>query len=203
MRRDGRDLVAEWQAAAGRAYVWSRAQLDAIDPAATRQLLGLFEPSHMRFETERAADRAGEPSLAEMTTAAIRVLSRDPDGFVLLVEGGRIDHAHHLGSAWRALTETIALSDAVRAALASVDLAETLVVVTADHDHTLAFGGYPTRGNPILGTVVANDSRGVPAGPARDAAGRPYTALSYANGPGHLAATNLQPAGPKRYPHAA
>lgn len=47
-----------------------------------------------------------------------------------------------------------------------------------------------------------NDARGEPkTGFARDAGGRPYTTLGYGNGPGHVAASDKQPAGPKRYPH--
>jgi alkaline phosphatase len=186
-RADGRDLAAMWQAARpGRAYVWNRAQLQGIDLAKTRQILGLFEPSHMHYETDRARDRAGEPSLAEMTRFAIDRLSRSKKGFVLLVEGGRIDHGHHAGSAYLGLHEAIAFSQAVDAALSRVKLSETLIVVTADHSHTLTLGGYPTRGNPILGLVHGNDEHGEPIQePMRDANGRPFTALSYANGPGY------------------
>jgi alkaline phosphatase len=116
-----------------------------------------------------------------------------------MVEGGRIDHGHHLGNAYRALTETIELSNAVRAALAKVDLEETLVVVTADHGHTLMIGGSPTRGNPILGKVVENDEHGDPLHEvATDSTGAAYTTLSYANGPGYPGATDTQPEGPKR-----
>ena len=131
-----------------------------------------------------------------MTRAAIRRLSREDRGFVLVVEGGRIDHAHHQGNAWRALTDTIAFSDAVRAALALVDLDDTLVVVTADHSHVLTFAGYPARGNPILGLV-----RGPDGEPARDALGLPFTTLSYANGPGYTGASDRQPEGAKRHRH--
>ena len=73
------------------------------------------------WETDRAADEAGEPSLAEMTGLAIDLLSKDEDGFFLMVEGGRIDHGHHAGNAERALTDTIAFSDAVRVALEKTD----------------------------------------------------------------------------------
>ena len=119
-RADGRDLIATWQAARpGRAYVWNRAQLSALDLAKTQQILGLFEPSHMQYEAERARDAAGEPSLAEMTGVALDRLARNKKGFVLLVEGGRIDHGHHAGSAYLALHDAVALSAAVDAALAT------------------------------------------------------------------------------------
>jgi alkaline phosphatase len=200
-RADGRDLAAAWQAARpGRAFVWNRAGLDALDPAGTRQVLGLFEPSHMQYEKQRA--RESEPSLAELTEVAIDRLARHRAGFVLLVEGGRIDHGHHASSAYFALHEAIALSAAVDAALKRVDLRETLVVVTADHSHTFTFAGYPTRGNPILGLVRGNDERGDPARePMLDASGKPYTTLGYSNGPGYTGASDQQAEGPKRFPH--
>ncbi len=116
LRLDGRDLIEEWKRAhPNGAYVWNTHQFNAA--AGAPALLGLFEPSHMQFEHDRDRHPNGEPSLAEMTRTAIQSLSRDPHGFVLMVEGGRIDHAHHAGNAYRALDETIALSDAVRAAV--------------------------------------------------------------------------------------
>lgn len=185
-RSDGRDLIAAWQQRHPHgAYVWNAAQLAAAPT--TAPLLGLFEPSHMRWEDQRGHDRAGEPSLAEMTRAAIMRLADSDHGFVLLVEGGRIDHANHAGNAFRALNETIALSDAVEAALALTSRTETLILVTADHSHTLSFVGYPDRGNPILGKVANQGKEGRPA-LATDTDGLPYTTLSYANGPGYRGA---------------
>ena len=202
-REDGRDLVAEWKGKSpGRHYVWNRDQLSALDPKAPGALLGLFEPSHMQFEAQRSRDPAGEPSLAEMTGVAIERLSRNPKGFVLLVEAGRIDHGHHASSAFLALHDTLALSDAVETALRQVDLAETLVLVTADHSHVFTLAGYPTRGNPILGLVRGNDAHGAPeAELSTDASGLPYTTLGYANGPGYTGASDAQPEGPKQLPH--
>jgi alkaline phosphatase len=201
-RLDGRDLVGEWRQRhpEGR-YVWNARQLAELDLAHTPRLFGLFEPEHMQFEHDRGSDRGGEPSLAEMTRAAISVLRQDPDGFFLVVEGGRIDHAHHNGNAYRALADTIALSDAVRTASEMTSADDTLILVTADHSHTLVFAGYPQRGNPILGKVVGGSGEGRSEGYARDATGLSYTTLSYANGPGYAGATDQQPEGPKTYPH--
>jgi alkaline phosphatase len=122
---------------------------------------------------------------------------------MLLVEGGRIDHAHHYGNAYRALDETVAMADAVRVATELTSADDTLILVTADHSHTLTFVGYPQRGNPILGKVVGLGSEGAGAGPVEDALGLPYTTLGYANGTGYSGASDLQPAGPKRFPHEA
>jgi alkaline phosphatase len=201
-RRDGRDLVAEWQKgnsvpSSDGAYVWNRAQLSALDLEKTRRLLGLFDPSHMEYEADREADRGGEPSLTEMTLAALRVLAAQPKGYVLMVEAGRIDHAHHANNAYRALGETLELARAVEAALGATRREDTLVIVTADHGHTFTLAGYPRRGNPILGLVVPP---GLDA-PLLDATGKPYTTLGYATGPGHTGKSDAQPAGPKRFPH--
>jgi len=188
-RRDGRDLAAEYSSRPGYRYVWNRDQLNALaalDRAEAVRVLGLFEPSHMRFEVDRSADPGGEPSLTEMTAFAIELLARRPRGYFLVVEGGRIDHGHHLTNAYRALTDTIELSNAVAAARELTRRDETLIVVTADHGHVFTLAGYPTRGNPILGYVIPNDANGKPtADPARDLRGQPFTTLGYTNGPGN------------------
>lgn len=177
-RADERDLAQAWAAAQpGRVYAWNSAQLAAAP--ADAQVLGLFSPSHMAYESARGSDAGGEPSLAEMTAAAISRLSRDGDGYVLMVEGGRIDHAHHEGRAGEALSETVAFDDAVRAALEMTSRNDTLIVVTADHSHTLTMAGYSPRGAPILGLSL--DEHGAPV---RAEDGLPYTTLGYINGPG-------------------
>ncbi|MDR3447448.1 alkaline phosphatase [Dyella sp.] len=206
-RLDGRDLIAEWKRKhPDGAYVWNGQQLKSLDLTHTKQMLGLFNSSHLNFEHERVNDKLDEPSLAEMTTSAIDVLKQNPKGFFLMVEGGRIDHALHAGNAYRALDETIAMADAVEAALQHTDPRDTLIVVTADHSHTMTFAGYPKRGNDILGLVQGhNDSYDEEggAGLARDAAGKPYTTLGFANGPGYIGASDTQPEGSKTFPHSA
>ena len=180
-RRDGRNLHEEWLASSQNAqYIWNAEQLKALDLGQTEKLLGLFEPSHMHYAVDREKDQAGEPTLAQMTEAAIAVLRQNPKGFYLMVEAGRIDHAHHTGNAYRALNETIALSEAVQTALSNTDPNDTMIVVTADHSHVFTIAGYPSRGNPILGLVDKDD------GYALDKQGLPYTTLGYANGPGHI-----------------
>lgn len=104
-----------------------------------------------------------------------------------MVEAGRIDHAHHDGNAFRALTDTIELSNAVRAALSKVNLNETLIIVTADHSHTFTMAGYPIRGNNILGLVREVDNSGMlEEKPKGDANKMPFTTLGYANGKGYV-----------------
>lgn len=191
-RDDRRDLTVEWtKKFPNAAYVWNQQQFTAIDPKKVDHLLGLFNRAEMSFEVDRKTDVGGEPSLPEMTKKAIAILKKNPKGFFLLVEGGRIDHAHHMGNAYRALDETREFANAVRVALGATDLKDTLIIVTADHGHVLTMGGYARRGNPILGKVNGFDESGKASDapqPALD--GKPYTTLSYANGPGAIAVRN-------------
>ncbi len=189
-RRDGRDLIAAWRTRHPRGRVVTTASaLAALAPGQDGPLLGLFAPSHLAFDHDRRRDRSDQPSLARMTEAAIRLLQARTAGrargFFLMVEGGRIDHAHHAGNAFRALDEGRAFAEAIARALTLVDPADTLVLVTADHSHTLAIAGYPPRGNPILGFSrrIVSDGDGHHA-LALAADGRPYATLGYLNGPG-------------------
>jgi alkaline phosphatase len=198
-RLDGRDLTREWTSKyKDSAYVWNSQQFAAIDPKKTRHLLALFETGYMQFDYDRPKDAAGEPSLSEMTSKAIDILSQNQKGYFLMVEGGKIDIAHHSGNAYRALSDTIALSDAVRTAVSKVNLDETLIIVTADHSHTLFIQGYPARGNNILGLIREVDDAGNPEPRYKvDRLGMPMTTLGYANGRGYQGESNNQPAGPK------
>ncbi|MDP5069938.1 MAG: alkaline phosphatase [Congregibacter sp.] len=177
-RGDGRNLVNEWQAAYPRgAYVDDKAGLNA---AARAPLLGLFSSSHMAYASERALPGAGQPTLTEMTLKALQLLQASDTGFLLVVEAGRIDHAHHAGNAANALNDTVELSEAVAAVMRNTNADDTLVMVTADHSHVFTMAGYPKRGNPILGKVVPAWSDE----PMLDADGLPYTTLGYMNGRG-------------------
>lgn len=187
-RDDQKDLTKAWlKKHKNAAYVWNQKQFDAIDINKTDHLLGLFEPSHMQYEIDRSKDTSGEPALKDMTSKAIQLLKKDNKPFFLMVEGGRIDHGHHAGYAKKALHDTVAFSDAVAAALSMVDLNDTLIMVTADHAHTLSMSGYAQKGNPILGKIKIPDDQGNPSDQLqKDAQGKPMTTLSYANGPGYV-----------------
>jgi alkaline phosphatase len=186
-RADGRNLLNEL-AAKGYAVAATRSEMNAAAPG--RKFIGLYSSrSHLEYELDRTAtpplgEGANQPSLAEMTVKAMDLLAANTNGYFLMVEGGRIDHALHGTNAKRALTDTIAFDDAIKAALAKVKqtdptLANTLIVVTADHDHTLAINGYGKRGNPILDINRSyRDNQ-----PNRDADGNTYTTLVFGNGP--------------------
>ncbi|MBC7514447.1 MAG: alkaline phosphatase [Herminiimonas sp.] len=187
-RSDARDLTAEMRAK-GYTYVTDRAGLDGVAAGTVNKLLGLFTSSHMNFDLDR--DPAKEPSLAEMAGKALDIVSKNPKGFFLMVEGGRIDQALHPTLARKALQDAKAFDDAIKATIAKVklfdpEMKDTLIVVTADHDHTMVMNGYAARTgkttdtNPgILGLMRSFTD---PSTPAKDADGKPFTTLVFGNG---------------------
>ena len=185
-RTDGRDLTQEWvEGRDGAVFVWNEEDFGAIDPATTGPVLGLFEGSHLEYEADRETDTAGEPSLSEMVDKAIDILSQNENGYLLEVEAGRVDHASHGTNAYRTLTDNIEFARAVQTALDKVSLDDTLIIVTADHAHTMDLAGYPHRGNPILGLVRGLDAQGLPVTElALGADEKPYTTIGFYNGPG-------------------
>ena len=178
VRVDGRNLIDEMKAK-GYSYASTGTELKAVDAKSVSKLFALFHKDHMDYELDRVKKNLDQPSLAEMTVKAIEVLSKNGNGYFLMVEGGRIDHALHGTNAKRVMEDTIAFDEAIKAALAKVDLNNTLLVFTADHDHTMAINGYSKRGNPIL-DISRNYKDGKEA---RDADGNTYTTLVFGNGP--------------------
>jgi len=114
-------------------------------------LLGLFSPQHMDFAADSAKGPDGPPSLAEMTRAAITLLARGDQRYLLLIEGGLIDPALHQRDLPRALIEGIEFDRAVAAAVELTDPAETLILVTSDHDHRMPAWARTERGAPVAG----------------------------------------------------
>ncbi|XP_043282455.1 alkaline phosphatase 4-like isoform X2 [Venturia canescens] len=183
-RRDRKNLAAFWEKNNPKGkFVNTSADLMSLDIGKTESILGIFSQSHMPYHALRTSET---PTLANMTMQAIRLLKKYDKGFLLMVESGKIDIAHHQNYAKLALREVTALEEAVKAALSQVDTKETLIIVTADHSHAFTMNGYPSRGNDILG--FANDLYV----PGR----KPYETLTYANGPGFFhhrnnASTNI------------
>lgn len=181
-RPDGRNLISEWKALYPKGlFLNNRADFDSADFDRAQKIFGLFNKSHMRFDADRKTKKIKEPSLSEMTDKAIQVLAKNPKGFFLMVEAGRIDHAHHAGNAYNALSDTVEFSNAVEAALNKTSTEDTLIIVTADHGHVFTMAGYPKRGNPILGKVISMGE----TKPKLALDNLPYTTLGYANGRGH------------------
>ncbi|XP_005186059.1 alkaline phosphatase [Musca domestica] len=172
---DGRDLIQQWaniKAANNEAavVVQNSGELDAINAQDTDYVLGIFANGHLKYEHERDTSPSGMPSLKQMTLKALQVLRSKNQGFLLVVEGGMIDQAHHRGTARKALNEVLAFNDAINATLQALgnDLQDTLVIVTADHSHTLTINGHASKGSNIFG--VAGNSK---------TEGTPYTTLTY------------------------
>lgn len=174
VRRDNKNLINDWLLVHGEGseYVWNRHQLMDIDIGKTDYLLGLFEENYMKYDYQAKTDPL-EPSLSDMTEVAIKMLQKEEKGFFLLVEGGRVDTAHHSAYAKAAVDETRAFSDAIDVALWMTSSEDTLIVVTADHSHTMTYNGYPARGSDVSGIAEMADGDGLP-----------FSTLSYANGPG-------------------
>ncbi|HUH00340.1 MAG TPA: alkaline phosphatase, partial [Kofleriaceae bacterium] len=131
--RDDAGLIAPLETA-GYRVVTTAAELAATAPSPGARLVGLFAPEHLTYVADRAADTT-EPTLAAMTLAAIAQLDTNPDGFFLLIEGARIDMASHGNDALRAVTETVAFDDAVRAVSQwAAGRDDVTLIVTADHE---------------------------------------------------------------------
>ncbi|WP_019027510.1 alkaline phosphatase [Colwellia piezophila] len=125
-RIDGRDLIYE-AVSIGYKFVCDSTSFDVIDTSSSERILGLFAGEGMI--------RPYSPTLATMTSKAIEILSKNPEGFVLMIEGGQIDWASHSHDAENAITDTIALDDAVDIAKEfALVKRDTLIIVTADHE---------------------------------------------------------------------
>ena len=182
-RTDSRNLVDE-ATAAGASVVFGAEDFAALTMGNNAPVLGLFEASHMKYEF----DREGEPSLAEMTEATIKALSANENGFFISIEGGRVDHANHAGNLHRALVDGKAFADAIAKAMELTNPEDTLIIVTADHEHAISFNGYCGRGSKITGLCMLENEAGVEhtGEPALAADGKPYTVAGFLNGAGSV-----------------
>jgi len=162
-----RNLLADFQAA-GFTYTSDKSSLDAIDPATTDRLLGLFALSNMNValdkidgrrakalgQSGRVVDDYGfpdQPMLDEMTGKALAILDRHQKGFVLMVEGASIDKQAHAMDTERWLLDIIEFDRAIALAKAYAQRrSDTLVIVTADHE---------CAGVALIGGSKVSDSR--------------------------------------------
>lgn len=128
------ELVADYRKD-GYAHLASRK--DLLGWKGDSPALGLFSKSHVPFEVDRLHDAsvgAQTPSLSEMTEAALRRLSGGPDGFFLMVEGARIDHACHGNDPVGAILDQVAFDAAIATVLKFIEShPDTLLIITADH----------------------------------------------------------------------
>ncbi|CAH8520473.1 unnamed protein product [Schistosoma turkestanicum] len=190
-RSDSRNLLREWKTMQTRmkrkhVLLHTTDEFKQTNWSSVDYVLGLFAPSDLNYTLQKV----DQPSLTEMTEAAIKILSRNPKGYLLLVEGGRIDHGHHVNKAKYALTETLEFEKAIEKSLSLVDEKETLLIVTADHSHVYGLVGYPTRNTSVFdvdNTAKGNDNKS-------------YLISSYFNGPeGILEGPRIDPATENRF----
>ncbi|KAF4528178.1 hypothetical protein B566_EDAN016821 [Ephemera danica] len=132
-------------------FVRTTEEMMALRPSQNQYVLGAFSGGHTPYEAERNIGPNGSPSLVNMTVKAIELLRENKNGFLLVVEGGQMDQAHHQNHARLAMMETEQLDAAVTAALDITGHTDTLLLVTADHSHAMTFTGYNKRGHDILG----------------------------------------------------
>jgi len=117
--------------AAGYTVVTDHAGLVGLDTSTETYVSGQFGSTHLPYEW----DQSPSVHLSEMTGVALDILDNDADGFFLMVEGGRIDHAGHANHIQRNIFETIEFSDTVDVVLDwAATRTDTLVIVTADHE---------------------------------------------------------------------
>ncbi|QDY71700.1 alkaline phosphatase [Qingshengfaniella alkalisoli] len=182
VRADGTDLIARASNDLGVQYVWNLEGAKGLNLDGSTPVLGLFEDSHMQYEAGR--DPEGEPSLADMTRMAIEYLQNNEDGYYLEIEAGRVDHANHANNAARVVTDGLAFAEAVAMADELTNDEDTLIIVTADHEHSIALNGYCGRGTPILGLCMDIDNEGIEHNgePVLADDGKPYTVVGYLNG---------------------
>ncbi|AUJ63303.1 alkaline phosphatase [Aestuarium zhoushanense] len=179
-RPDGVDLIGQARDA-GIQYASNLEELNALDMS--QPILGLWTDSHTSYEADRPAT---EPSLLDMTRTAIDFLSQNEDGFYLEIEAGRVDHANHAGNFARTAADGMIWTQAVALADEMTNDEDTLIIVTADHEHAIAFNGYCGRGTPIQGLCfqIAKEGEIHSDELALAADGKPYSVITYTNGAG-------------------
>ncbi len=128
-RKDGRNLLDE---ARQNGYIVV-GTAEEMKGAQGEKILGLFNSGNMLFEIDRKGST--EPSLNEMTMKALEVLDRNKEGFFLMVEAGRIDHAAHGNDIAAVISDTLAFDEAIKAAYDyQKSHPDTLLIVTSDHE---------------------------------------------------------------------
>jgi alkaline phosphatase len=185
-RTDDRDLVKEF-ADEGFAYAQTREQLNAVMGGATPdKLLGMFHTGNMNVYLDRQHIKQpqvlgqwdDQPTLTEMTEAALKVLEQNDDGFFLMVEAASIDKMEHPMDGPRVAYDTIEFDQAIGAAKRWAEgRDDTLIVITADHNHSMSIVGTHDRrdaegraangvyGDAIYPTYVDSDGDGFPDDP--------------------------------------
>jgi len=201
-RKDDKDYINEFKNA-GYALATDTTELAAAAGSNQERLLGLFHTGNMDVTLDREFLKKGtvdkfpnQPGLVEMTKAALDKLSKNPEGFFLMVEGASIDKMSHPLDWDRTLFETIEFDKAVGAAREFAEKnPDTLIVITGDHTHGVAIIGTvddDKQGTEMREKVGTYDNAGFPNYEDKDGDGYPDRVdvsrrlfLAANNGPDH------------------
>ncbi|WP_113133393.1 alkaline phosphatase [Rhizobiales bacterium] len=201
-RKDDKDYIAEFKNA-GYALATDKTELAAATGSNQDKLLGLFHTGNMDVTLDREFLKKGtvekfpnQPGLVEMTKVALDKLSKNPEGFFLMVEAASVDKMSHPLDWDRALVETIEFDKAVGVAreFAAAN-PDTMIVVTGDHTHGVAIIGTvddEKPGEDMRAKVGTYDDAGFPNYEDKDGDGYPDRIdvtrrlfLAANNGPDH------------------
>ncbi|GMB82005.1 alkaline phosphatase [Shinella zoogloeoides] len=182
-RKDDKDYIAEFKNA-GYALATDKSELAAATGSNQEKLLGLFHTGNMDVTLDREFLKKGtvdkfpnQPGLVDMTRAALDKLSKNPEGFFLMVEAASVDKMSHPLDWDRALVETIEFDKAVAVAREFADKnPDTLIVVTGDHTHGVAIIGTvddEKPGTEMREKVGTYDNAGFPNYEDKDGDGYP------------------------------
>jgi alkaline phosphatase len=183
-RKDEQDFIAKFEAAGYTFATTDKEMRAAAAKPETKQLLGLFNTKNLDGALDRRLLKKGsvnqfpdQPDLVDQTKAALTILARNPNGFVLMVESGRIDKYGHSLDWERSVFDTIMLDNAVQAAKDwAAKRNDTLIIVAPDHSHPAAIlGTYDDErpGQLLRDKLGIYDDAGFPNYPAADKDGFP------------------------------
>ncbi|QWD71601.1 alkaline phosphatase [Polynucleobacter sp. UB-Raua-W9] len=182
-RKDENNLVDTFKTDGYQIALTKQELIAAAQNKNTKKLFGVFHPDNMDGSLDRlflkkntVSQYPNQPDLTEMTQSAIDVLSRNPNGFFLMVEAALIDKFNHPLDWERAAFDTIMLSNAVQVAK---DFAkthpDTLIIVTPDHTHSGSISGvvHDDKPGPLREKVGIYADAGYPNYPKADIQGYP------------------------------
>lgn len=201
-RKDEKNLVEQFKANGYEISFDKEELIKAGNAASTKKLFGVFHPDNMDGSLDRfflkkntVEQYPNQPDLTDMTRSAINVLSKNPNGFFLMVEAALIDKFNHPLDWERAAFDTIMLSNAVQIAK---DFAkthpDTLIIVTPDHTHSGSISGvvHDAKPGPLREKVGVYAEAGYPNYPKANVEGYPNQidvskrlAFFYGNYPDH------------------
>lgn len=182
-RDDDTDAISGFEDL-GYTFVGDATELSAVDTENTDQLLGLFHSTTMNVYVDREIEKNEEtlgaytdqPTLYDMTQTALDILSKNDNGFFLMVEGASIDKQEHNMDWERAIWDTIEMDKAVGIAKDYADEhGDTLVIVVADHSHSISVYGTVDYSKTGIDAVQVYEDAGYPTYQDTDGDGFPDT----------------------------